>query len=384
LTIGVSRNPKAADAAEASAASINLHVSVTPLLWRIQSWRVATLLERQAARLGSPRRAMIAVSPYWVSAAKRAWPKLPLVYLFPCLLANCLPFTWRGRRSPSWWRRADYAGIVRAEHRAFELADLTLVPTVQALDEVLAFHSGVEDRLIVCPYGCELRATIPAMRPMQRDALELSGDEFVILVAGVGDLNKAFDHAIRELPAMGPSARLVILGDGPERSRWTHLAAEMGIADRVRVAGPQADAAPWHTAADCVVSTSWYDTFPNVVLEGMTHGRPVIVPRHDPPHVYSGTAELVHETGAGLVYDRRQPGALASVVNRLMADRDSAEAMGCRGRTAARERFHWDRAVNHVAELCGETAMAGSHGVQTARPEGRGSGAVECESVHVG
>ena len=74
----------------------NVPLGAQPLLWRVQSWRIPTLLAQQLRRLPRPRRAFVAVSVHWAIAAKRAWPDTPVVYVFPCLLSNCLPFTWRG------------------------------------------------------------------------------------------------------------------------------------------------------------------------------------------------------------------------------------------------------------------------------------------------
>ncbi len=390
LTIGVGASHSATITESALAARVNVRVATAPLLWRIQAWRTAGQLTRQLAQFSPPRKTFVGLSPYWVVAAKRAWPKVPVIYAFPCLLANCLPFTWRDRGASMLWRRVALAGTVRAEHRAFELADRTFVPTVQARDEVAAFHPAAEDRLVVCPYGCETPEITPDMRHEQRRALNMTDGEFVLLAAGVCDRNKAFDHAIRELPAMHASARLLIVGDGPKRPEFASLAAELGVAERVHVVGPQPDPTPWYAVADCIVSTSWYDTFPNVVLEGMYHGRPVAVPRHDPPQVFSGIAETVNETGAGLVYDRRQPGGLASTINRLIADRALAETMGRRGRATARERLRWERVVDQIAALCGEQATAEQHRVQTARRERRGSAerrgpaALKDESLHAG
>jgi len=376
LMIGATSRHHDAAIAAPHPAHFNLRISAAPLLWRIQSWRTAGQLARQLARLAPPRKAFVGVSPHWVIAARRAWPNVCVVYLFPCLLANCLPFTWPRRRTPTFWRRVDFAGIVRSEHLAFDLADLTLVPTPQSRAEVLAFHPHVDERLAVCNYGCRPRAITAEMRAAQRRWLGVDEGAFVIFVAGVCDLNKAFAHVVRELPSVDPRTHLVVLGDGPERPALTRLAAELGVAGRLHLPGPQPDPAPWYAAADCVASTSWYDTFPNVVLEGMHHGRPVVVPRHDPPHVFSGTAEIVAETGAGRVYDRRQPGALACAVNRLIANRAAAAALGERGRAAALERFRWERVADHVAALCGEPPMRDEQPRERPQPQ--------CEGVHVG
>ena len=57
--------------------------------------------------------------------------------------------------------------------------------------------------------------------------------------------------------------------------------------------GRQHSIEQWHAAADCAISTSFYDTFPTTIKEALCHARPVLVPRHAPPQVYAGMAEVV-------------------------------------------------------------------------------------------
>ncbi|MEW6252688.1 MAG: glycosyltransferase family 4 protein, partial [Planctomycetota bacterium] len=346
----------------------NVPLAATPGLWRVQSWRIPRLLTEHLRTMSPPRRAFIGVSMYWVVAARRAWPDVPVAYLFPCLLTNCLPFTWAGGRA-GLWRRLDFAGIRRAEHAAFAAAHLTLTPTRHAKDEILGFHDMDPQRIVTCLYGCdppgvssfefpassfELRGaeTRNAKHAMRRK-LGVGPDGFLALLVGLMDANKAFDWAIRELPATDPRVQLVLLGDGPQRADLERLALRLGVAPRVRFPGVQSQVFPWYTAADCVVSTSHYDTFPNVVLEAMYCDRPVVVPRHDPPHVYAGAAEIVSRHGGGRLYDRRRAGSLAGVLSELCADPGETGALGERAGWIARRLFRWDECVERVSALAG-------------------------------
>jgi glycosyltransferase involved in cell wall biosynthesis len=310
---------------------------------------MAAQLQRQLRRLAPPRRAFVALSPHWVIAAKRAWRDVPVVYVFPCLLSHCLPFTWPRRRPTTLWKWLDFAGIRHAEHTAFDLADLVLLPTEQARQEIVAFHAGVRKRTKVCAYGCEPATRNEDLRTAQRRVLRLPADARVLLAVGVCDLNKAFDAAIRALPAVDARGQLVIVGDGPERASLTLLADMLSVSRRVHLVGAQRVMAPWYAAADAVISTSFYDTFPNALLEGMMHGRPVVVPRHDPPHVFAGLAEVVRE-GGGLLYDRCQPGSLAEVLNELLSRPHLAAELGQQACALARQRFRWEPCLDVICE----------------------------------
>jgi len=297
-----------------------------------------------------PPRVFVGVSMYWVIAAKRAWPETPVVYVLPCLLSNCLPFTWPVGAAPSLWRRLDFAGIRRAEHRALAVADLTLTPTRAASEEVRAFHGALRP-MATCTYGCAPLGRATEHGSEIRRTLGIGEDAFLVLGAGVMDVNKAFNHAVREIAKLNERAHLVLLGDGPERTKLEDLANRLGLDGRVHFAGVQREPGPWYAAADCVVSTSYYDTFPNVILEAMHCGRPVVVPQHQPPDVYAGMAEIVAEHGGGRTYARLTQGALARALEELMDRPLKRRELGRQAAEVAGRLFRWDGCLERILRV---------------------------------
>jgi glycosyltransferase involved in cell wall biosynthesis len=348
LLLGASTRAAAAPAILPNTPRFNVRVAPEPLLWRVQSWRASRQLAAWLRRLPSPRAGFVGLSPYWVIAARRAWPGLPVFYRLPCVLHNCLPFTWPQRHPPTLWARLNFAGITRAEHMACAAADVIFAPTELARQEVLTFHPAARGRVHICPEGHQRRDISAQVRLAQRCVLNVSEDAVVFLLVGRCDLNKAFDWAIRELPAVDPRGRLVIVGDGPERARLGALAQELGVADRVHFVGPHQDMEPWYAAADCVVSTSFYDTFPNALQEALCRGRPVVVPDHQPPHVYAGFAGVVSHEGGGLLYDRTRAGALAACLNSLARDRSVLRRLSRQARLASGQWFRRGSIVDRI------------------------------------
>ena len=127
-----------------------------------------------------------------------------------------------------------------------------------------------------------------------------------------------------------PSARFLIVGDGPLRRELEVTAAQLGLADSVLFAGHQMRVAPFIGSFDvAVLSSCDYEGCSNYLLEAMGLGRPVVATD------IGGNRELVRHGETGLLVPPRDPAALAAAVLTLLHDR----ALASRLTDAARECF---------------------------------------------
>lgn len=122
------------------------------------------------------------------------------------------------------------------------------------------------------------QAKIPIDHPWLND------DQIQVMVA-VGRLipQKDFMALLRSfalLPQKSP-VRLIIVGEGPERPVLEKFAADLGIAKRVALVGYDANPWRWMKQADLFVLSSQWEGHPNVLLEAMVLGKPVVVTRYD-------------------------------------------------------------------------------------------------------
>src|ERR1700739_3099610 len=111
-----------------------------------------------------------------------------------------------------------------------------------------------------------------------------------------------------------PGVDLVIVGEGPERTAIETLARERRVADRVRLLGhlPQDRLPDIYSAADLLLLVSTHEGWPNVLLESMACGTPLIVSDID------GVADIVGAPEAGRIVEERTPDRLAPAVRDLL------------------------------------------------------------------
>ena len=148
-----------------------------------------------------------------------------------------------------------------------------------------------------------------------------------LLAAGRLHRNKAFDVLIRALPSL-PGSHLLIAGDGPERGALEQLARDIGVADRVRLAGWQQDVGGLLAACNVFVCPSRHEPLGNVVIEAFSAARPIVATAID------GPAMLISNRETGLLVPSESPEALAAAIGRLLEDRLLADRLAAAGRAA--------------------------------------------------
>jgi len=237
--------------------------------------------------------------------------------------------------------------------RAAERAD-GLITVCDALAGDLAKLGIPRERITVLRNGVDLdafRYTPDGAAALEREqALERP------VLASVGHLieRKAHDLVIRALAGMEQGS-LVIAGTGPEESRLRKLAAELGVADRVRFLGrvPHDRLSAVYSAADVLVLASSREGWPNVLLEAMACGTPVVAT------AVNGSPEVVQNRVAGRIVGERSPEALRRAAEDLLTDPPERAAV-----RAYAENFSWDATSEGQIRLFEEILAA------RARPEG--------------
>jgi glycosyltransferase involved in cell wall biosynthesis len=148
-----------------------------------------------------------------------------------------------------------------------------------------------------------------------RAELELEGD--VLVFAGRLGPQKALGVALDALGEVG-GVKLVIAGDGPERSSLERRATDLALDDRVRFLGsvPRETVLRLFRAADASLLSSAWENFPHTVVESLAVGCPVIAT------AVGGVPEVVRDGENGLLVPPGDPTALAQAITRFFRDAD--------------------------------------------------------------
>ena len=226
------------------------------------------------------------------------------------------------RRFVRWALRTSDAVVAISSYTAREIAHFANVP-VQVIPYTLGFADA------------ETRERQP------RNA----GKRFQVLFVGRLVERKGVTHlieAVRRLPA-DLEARLVVIGDGPERQSLEAQTRAAGLEGRVEIRGRVSDAAlrEAYGAADVLVLPSILDARGDteglgvVLLEAMSYGVPVVASD------IGGITDIVENEKSGLLTPPAEPELLARALERLARDPALAARLVTAGEQRVRAAFGW-------------------------------------------
>jgi glycosyltransferase involved in cell wall biosynthesis len=205
-----------------------------------------------------------------------------------------------------------------------------------APDKVVTLRNGVDLRRFACPDRGE--------------AARRAGFRRTTLVA-VGHLIERKDHAfmLRALPLV-PDVDMVIVGEGPLHQSLLELARELGVADRVRITGHvlQPELVHFYGGARLSLLASRHEGMPNVVLESLACGTPVV------STVVEGVPELLTVPAAGTLVTSHDPAAFAAGIRAQLAR--TADPVATRAHAAT---LGWEPTIAGLGEVL-EAAARGA------------------------
>jgi glycosyltransferase involved in cell wall biosynthesis len=252
---------------------------------------------------------------------------------------------WLGRRVPILFTEhgrhfPDYPRRKRMVANRFLLGRCDRVVGVgRAVGQALVSNEGIPaGRVAVIYNGIDVGAFTagPHDRARLRAEMGLGANDLVLIQ--VARLDYLKDHAtavrtLQQVVARRPEARLLLVGDGPERGKIEEEARGRGLTGHVRFLGQRGDVARLLPAADIFLLSSISEGIPLTVIEAMSAGLPVVSTD------VGGVGEVVLDGRTGLLAAAGDDRGLADHVLRLAASADLGRQLGEEGRRRAGELF---------------------------------------------
>ena len=220
-------------------------------------------------------------------------------------------------------------------------------------DQTVRDFSVPQSRIEVIPNFIDTEVWRPGRVPCHREKLAPGGEKIVMHISNfravkrVGDVVEIFLRIQRKVPA-----RLVLVGDGPERPRVLQRAAELGLQDKVLFLGKHASVDELLSCADLFLLPSEKESFGLAALEAMACGAPVVASS------VGGLPEVIDHEETGFLFDVGAVDEMAEAGVRLLSDDVLHGRVAEAARATAVERFS-ARSVVPLYEALYERVIGG-------------------------
>lgn len=324
-----------------------LHRNITPLRDLRAVLRLADLIRRERPTILHTHTAKAgAVGRVAAILAGRARP--PIVV-----------HTFHGHVLRGYFNPAVTYGFKTLERLLAKVTTRLIAVSPEVRDDLVQLGVAPASKFSVIRLGIELDQRVgdgDDVRAETRRVLGLGpGDPFVVGWVGRMTAVKRTDLVVRTFRALvdrGVDARLMLIGDGPDRDAMEELAHELGVMKRCLFLGYQDEVARFYDAMDAMLLPSVNEGTPVSVIESLAAERPAVATR------VGGTPDVVRDGVDGFLVDSAEPGELADRLAELARDASRRAAMGEAGRARVMERYAVERLVDDIDELYRELLAA--------------------------
>jgi len=194
-----------------------------------------------------------------------------------------------------------------------------------------------------------------------RDEIAPNGERLLVHVSNFRAVKRPVDcvEILSRVRQNGVNARLVMVGDGPERSSVAYRSETLNVSDHVTFVGKQANIADYLGVADVFLLPSELESFGLAALEAQACEVPVIATR------IGGIPEVVSEGETGYLSDVGDVEKMSEDTLRLLGDEDMRRAFGEKGRELGLQRYGSDKIIPQYISFY-EQVLARSAVVATA------------------
>lgn len=221
----------------------------------------------------------------------------------------------------------------------YQTATVHIATTGERLRQHLIERNGFDPASMTSvPTGIDTERFTPADQAIARAQLKLPVDAPIVGIVATLRSWKGHTYLLEAFAQLGlPEARLLIVGDGPQRENLQREIARLKLEDRVLMPGNQSDVVPWLRAMDVFVLPSYANEgVPQALMQAMACGVPVI------STPIGSITEAVADGVSGRIVPARDVGQLRDAIAAMLADPIQRASMGAAARHTAQEKFGLD------------------------------------------
>jgi glycosyltransferase involved in cell wall biosynthesis len=203
----------------------------------------------------------------------------------------------------------------------------------------------------------------PYVKPLDRDAIrrELSigsHEKLLIFVGRLIDSKRTCDAlaALAQIRACGHAAKLLVVGDGPERPALEAQAMSLGLGAEVIFAGNRSHVIDLLRCADLFIFPSETEGLPNAIIEACLASLPIVA------CAVPGVIDVVTDGKQAILVKPRSPEELAAAVNSCFENPSAAAKLAEAARQHALSHFGVEQSLGRLYEVYDEVLAASNNG----------------------
>lgn len=288
----------------------------------------------------------------------------PLLQVFPTNAKMQARGIYIQTRGLAWERRLMLAALWPSEYLAASKIERELARkcsmvafSINMSDQLRASLSDDARPCHVIPPGVDTEAYSPRAGAQVFNQIEsefgLRPDQPIVLYVGRVGMAKGIPMLMDAMLALKTKAKLVLVGDGPDKQRLRAYGDRIGLAGRVVYAGAHHALLPgFYALSRVTVLPSTTESFGQVYLESLSSGTPAIGFKGDGKRILTATGEILKDGETGVVVTAVSAMALGSAIDRIISlSHSEYEEMSQRGRDDVQQRYSWRRFVESALKL---------------------------------
>ncbi len=226
-------------------------------------------------------------------------------------------------------------------------------------DKIICVSEGVKnfyyqrayiplDKMITIYNGIKIYDNVNIDTGKKKEEFGIIANDKVITTVGRLAPQKGIEYLLYAVPILLeslPKTKFLIVGEGAERNKLENLARKLNISKNVIFTGLRNDIKEILAVTDVFVLPSLFEGFPNVIMEAMLAGKPVVATE------IPGIDELAVNGKTGFLVPPKDVNSLASAIIALLKNPKEGKKMGIKGRQRIEKYFSINETVRETEEL---------------------------------